>query len=61
MEHGTPTTKTYLLPLLDLHLEKLMYSFLIVQGIHDSQVDDSAQIDEIRLCTVLDARLFFDG
>lgn len=52
---------TYLLPFLDLHLEKLMYSFLVVQGIHDSQVDDSTQVDEIRLCAVLNTRLLFDG
>lgn len=52
---------TYLLSLLDLHLEKLVHSFLVVQRIHDSQVDDSTQVDEVRLGAVLNPCLVFDG
>jgi hypothetical protein len=32
-----------------------MYSFLVIEGIHNRQVDRSAQVHEIGLRTVFDA------
>jgi hypothetical protein len=44
-----------LITFFDLYFEELMYSFLVIEGIHNRQVDRSAQVHEIGLRTVFDA------
>ena len=51
-------TAAYLLALLDLDLEKFVYCFLIVERIHDGQIDDPAEVDEVGLRSILNTLLF---
>ena len=52
---------SYLLSFLNLNLQKLMYSFLIVERIHNGEVNNPAQIDQVGSSSVFDAFLFFDS
>lgn len=52
---------TYLFALLELDFEQFMDRFLVVQGIHDSEVDRSSQIHQVGLGAILDIHFFFNG
>ena len=47
----------YLFTLLQLNFQQLVDSFLVVEGIHDGQIDHPAQIDEIRFGAVFNTLL----
>lgn len=47
----------YLLSFLQLNFEQFMNGFLVIQGIHDGQVDDTAQVHQVSFCPVFDALL----
>lgn len=43
----------------ELYLEELVDRFLVVERVHDGQVNGATKIDEIGLCTVLNTLFFF--
>ena len=49
------------MPFLQLDLEQLVYGFFVVEGVHDCEVDDTAKVDQVRLCPVFYALFFLDG
>ena len=51
-------TAAYLLALLDLDLEKFVHCFFVVERVHNGQVDDPAEVDEVGLRSILDTLLF---
>lgn len=52
---------SYLFTLLQLNFQQLVDRFLIVEGIHDSQIDHPPQINEIRFGTVFNTLLLGNG
>jgi hypothetical protein len=53
--------KPYLFALLQLNFQQLVDSFLVVESIHDGQINHPAQINEIRLGTVFNTLLLGNG
>jgi hypothetical protein len=42
-----------------LDSEKLVDSLFIVESVHDGQINDTAEVDQVRFCPILDAFLLF--
>jgi hypothetical protein len=57
MREGTP----YLLAFIDLHFEKLVDGFFVVQCVHDREIDHTTQIHKICFCAILDRLLRFSS
>ena len=51
------TTKLYLFALVELDFQQLVDSFLIVEGIHDGQINRPAQINQVRFGMVFNSLL----
>jgi len=50
---------SYLLTFLKLDFQKFVNGFLVVESVHDGQVDNSAQINQVGFSPVLDSFLGF--
>lgn len=46
---------------LGLNLEQFVNSFLIAKNIYDGQIDHLTQVDQVCLCSVLDAQFLFNS
>jgi hypothetical protein len=49
----------YLLAFIDLHFEKFVDGFFVVQCVHDREIDHTTQIYKICFCAIFDRLLGF--
>ena len=51
----------YLLPFFDLNFQELVDSFFVIESIHDGEIDDTTQIDQVRFGAIFDRLRLFLG
>jgi hypothetical protein len=49
--------ESHLVAFFDLDFEKFVYGFFVVERVHDCEIDDPTEVDEVSLRAVLDAFL----
>ena len=52
---------THLFPFFDLDFEKFMDGFFVTEGVHDRQINNTAEVNKIGLCSVFNSFLFGDS
>jgi hypothetical protein len=51
----------YLLPSFDLNFQELVNSFFLVESIHDCEIDDTTQVDQVRFGAIFNRLRLFLG